>query len=83
MFYAVETRPKWVPDNIKHKTRRVTVCSRDKKCRGEMPFMEDGKTVWRYIYWDGEPDMGISAIVYELDYEGSTYSWYDLEEKND
>jgi hypothetical protein len=64
--------------------RTLRVCSRDRKCRGSLPFLEDGTTVdgkgtlVRFVYWDGPPDDGHDLVISHYTFKGDSYSWSEL-----
>lgn len=82
MFFGSETRPAFLPSDIKVKKEVKQVCSRDKKCRGSMPIYKKckcGEEVMFHVfhYWDGTEDFGIESYKCTAEYNGHTYCWYE------
>jgi hypothetical protein len=77
MFFGYESRPSIEIDESKVKRTNFSCCTRGKKFRGQVPFKVDGDTVWKYVYWDGEPDDGMIITKCTYTTAQHTFCWFE------
>ena len=77
MFFGSTTRPDVKIDESKVKRTPFNCYTPGKNCRGSLPFDIDGTTAWKFVYWDGEPDDGITITKCTYNTPQHTFCWFE------